>query len=652
MKTSCPTCGAPVEFRYDDSFVRVCAHCRSAVLRSDRGIETLGRIADLAEIDSPVRLFAEGRYRGVGFLVVGRTQLRHASGGTWQEWYAKLDDGNWGWLAEAQGRYYMTFAIELSVPVDYAQAEPGRVVRLPDGSALHVAERGEAQYLSAEGEIPYRFVPGASFRFADLSDETGRFATIDFGITADPPAPPTLYVGHQVPLAELALAGGEAPATAAPRSIASRRLACPQCNGALELRAKQTLRVSCPYCGALLDATSDALHIIRQLESNQRGASPIALGSTCQFESTKLTAIGYVQRSAVVEGQRYPFDEVLLYAPALGFRWLVRSDGHWSYVQPVAVAAVKVTGTTATYSGVRFRQFQAAPLVVDRVVGEFYWQVEVGETVDSEDYIAPPAMLSRERSDSEYNWSLGRYVSIAEMTAAFSGSVTFERAPRTVAPNQPPRVTGLGTAVTWAMLAFGLTFFLVYGRAGNRTLANQTAQFSPVELAVNPEDPASQKLPSSAVWFSAPFQRSGGKNISVRVTAALANSWLGVEGDLIEEASGTFDSFDRSLEYYYGVTDGESWSEGSSVANIILPARAAGTYTLRLSASGPTPLPRTDVVVTEDVFSGWLAICAALAVIGPAIGLALYAYSFERRRWRDSSMAPAIYRAGGDDDDE
>ena len=32
MKTACPTCGAEVEFRYDDSFVRVCAHCRAAGL--------------------------------------------------------------------------------------------------------------------------------------------------------------------------------------------------------------------------------------------------------------------------------------------------------------------------------------------------------------------------------------------------------------------------------------------------------------------------------------------------------------------------------------------------------------------------------------------------------------------------------------------
>ena len=125
MKAQCPTCGADVDFRYDDSFVRICTHCRSAVVRTDRGVESLGKTADLVDLASPIKLFTEGRYRGLGFMVVGRTQLRHHQGGTWQEWYAKMDDGRWGWLAEAQGRYYLTFEVAGTAPIAYDAAEPG-----------------------------------------------------------------------------------------------------------------------------------------------------------------------------------------------------------------------------------------------------------------------------------------------------------------------------------------------------------------------------------------------------------------------------------------------------------------------------------------------------------------------------------------------
>lgn len=642
MKTNCPTCGAPVEFRYDDSFVRVCAHCRSAVLRTDRGTETLGRTADLVDIDSPIRLFCEGRYRGLGFLVVGRTQLRHPAGGTWQEWYAKMDDGNWGWLAEAQGRYYMTFQLARSIELEYDQAAPGSSIPMPDGSAFQVLERGEAQYLSAEGEIPYRFAPGTAFRFADLGDTSGRFATVDFGSKGELPQPPTLYLGHQVTLAELSLVGGEAPPAPKP-TIASRRLACPQCNGSLELRAKETLRIACPYCGALLNADSQELRILSQLAFGERGKSPIALGSTCRFEDTELTAIGYVQRSAIIDGEPYPFDEVLLHSPTLGFRWLVRSDGHWSYVQAVSPAAVELGRFAVSYDGVRFRQFQAAKLVVDRVVGEFYWRVEVGETVASEDYIAPPAILSCESSADERNWSLGRYVSVTEMRTAFGDKIEFERAPRKVAPNQPPRFRGIGTAAVVATFAFGLTFLILQGRSQNRTITTQTAQFAPTELRSNPEDATSPSLSPSLVWFSDPFDLTGGENVQIQVWATISNSWLSIEGDLIDEASGAFDSFDRDMEYYYGTDGGENWVEGSTNASFTLPARPAGRYVLRLNASGPGELPAVRVAVRQDVFSQWLAIIAAVGVFAPALLLGLYAYRFERRRWSDSNMAPLIY---------
>jgi hypothetical protein len=87
---SCPTCGAPVEFRFDDSMVRVCEHCKAAVARTDRGADTLGTFADLFPLASPLRLFAHGTFRGVGFQLVGVAQLRHGQGGLWQEWFAKL----------------------------------------------------------------------------------------------------------------------------------------------------------------------------------------------------------------------------------------------------------------------------------------------------------------------------------------------------------------------------------------------------------------------------------------------------------------------------------------------------------------------------------------------------------------------------------
>jgi hypothetical protein len=417
MMASCPNCGGDVEFRFDDSFVRVCGHCRNAVLRTDRGIDSLGQVADLVPIDSPLRLFAEGHYGSTGFLLVGMAQVRHSAGGLWQEWYAKLDGGRWGWLAEAQGRFYLTFEEPAASLPEYEQLAPGTTVELPVHGALRgftVAEHTAGTYIAAAGELPFRLVPNGTFRYVDLDDGTGTFATIDYGDQDDAP---TLYVGHQASLAELGITGGEVAPSREPR-VGSKRLACPSCNAPIELVAPEhTQRVVCAYCNSLIDLAGD----LRVLEKLAGKATPsIPLGSKGAFRDGDLTVIGYLQRSAEVEGSWYSFEEYLLYAPEVGFRWLVCSDLHWSYVQPVEGGAVANDVTHARYDGVKFRHFASAPLRVDLVLGELYWQVTVGETVQSEDFIAPPAMLSRETNATEETWSLSTYMTAAEVARAFA----------------------------------------------------------------------------------------------------------------------------------------------------------------------------------------------------------------------------------------
>ena len=120
---NCPSCGAPVEFAIGSSMVVVCTYCRTLVARSDRGVEDHGKVAALIDTGSPLRVGLAGKYGKTGFRITGRTQLRHQAGGVWDEWYALFDNGAWGWLAEAQGRYYVTFP-------DKGEATPFSELRL------------------------------------------------------------------------------------------------------------------------------------------------------------------------------------------------------------------------------------------------------------------------------------------------------------------------------------------------------------------------------------------------------------------------------------------------------------------------------------------------------------------------------------------
>jgi DNA-directed RNA polymerase subunit RPC12/RpoP len=651
----CPTCGADVEFRYDDSFVRVCDHCRSAVVRTDRGVDTLGRFADLIPIASPLRLFAEGRYGTAGFQLIGMAQLRHARGGVWQEWYAKLDGGQWAWLSEAQGRLYVTFE-RTDVPAppiaQLAALAPGAQVPFA-GAMFTVAERGAATYVSALGEIPYRLVPNSTFQFVDLSDGRGGFATIDYGDGSEPPA---VYLGAQIAPESLGLVGGEAAAPAA-AAAPGARLACPSCNGSLELRAPdQTLRVACPYCGSLISVEGGTLSILARQAS--KPAIAIPLGSKGRFADGELTVIGYVGRSAYLDDQWYPFEEYLLYAPGVGFRWLVCSDGHWSYVQPVAPGAVKL-GIHAHYQGTRFRRFQVATLRVDSVLGEFYWRVEAGEQVRSNDYIAPPAMLSIEQDGNEQTWSLSSYLAPRDVERAFGTAMSLPP-PIGVAPNQP-YPGGVGRV---AMLSLAVFCALGVGKCASAPDDHKLIQdFSVPAQSMLPRpsvDPTLGVVPSAsaggaaesgdaaaeppgAVLFSDKFELDGGHNVAFDLSTSIANNWLYAALDLVNDDTGAVTSFEANLEYYSGVDDGESWSEGSRSTTEVLAPVPAGHYVLRLEGQhGGTGEIALHVEIHQGVFRGlwfWLGLLV-LAIPFTLVGL--HAAVFRSRRWQNSNVAGTL----------
>ena len=77
LKANCPSCGAQIEFTAGSTIVLVCPYCRSAVARTDRGLEDLGKVAEIADSESPLKLGLKGTYRDTRFELTGRTQNRH-----------------------------------------------------------------------------------------------------------------------------------------------------------------------------------------------------------------------------------------------------------------------------------------------------------------------------------------------------------------------------------------------------------------------------------------------------------------------------------------------------------------------------------------------------------------------------------------------
>lgn len=619
VQVNCPGCGGPVVFNIGSAIVAVCPYCRSVVARGDRKVEDLGKVAALAETESPLRLGLRGRYEGVPYELVGRAQIGHAAGGVWDEWYAHFADDRWGWLAEAQGRFYFTF----DTPLQRGQRIPpldklalGAVVPLGRaGSGLVVAEKGTGQARGAEGQIPYRLVPNQTYTYADLSGPHGEFATLDY---ADDP--PSLFLGREIEIEALGIPETDLRRPREARQGSGVQLSCPHCGGPLALRAPdRTERVTCPNCGSLLDVKQGQLVFFKALEPG-RLKPAIPIGTTGEIEGSPYIVIGFMQRSVKVEGVRYPWEEYLLYHRQHGFRWLVRSSDHWSVVQPLPPGQVHGSGRIAQYGGREFKLFQAGKARVDYVIGEFYWRVEVGEQTGTADFIRPPEMLSREVSagagSSEINWSLGTYLPVEDVEKTFNVRGLPRPLPWNVAPNQPFPHTGIYAA--WAILS---VIAIVLGIALMSAIGSRIAFTQDVQFAA--------ATTGQATVFTPQFELNGHRTVQIqlRLNGNPAPAWVGVAGDIVNQAS------QKTTPFATPVTFGKS-------ASASLSALPAGKYRLRLTDSPYNWTQAVSMHLTVQQSSpgaGYLFLAlVALAVI--PVGTLVYQFCFEQQRWKQSDF--------------
>lgn len=638
-KADCPNCGGPIEFALGSSAAAVCPYCRFSVVRKGLALEAIGKLAELVPTAAVMAVGDSGEIGGRRFVVGGRMQLDHGQG-PWDEWYVELDGGRWGWLAKAQGRWYLTHPIERPEVPAWETLTPGQRISLPaaGNTPLTVAERGSSTLVSAEGELPFAAVPGLSGRYADLSGDAGIFATIDYG---DGSEPPTLFVGREVPAHEIRIretALGPRPEERAD----AERLRCPTCGAPVEIRAPElTERAACGSCRSLLDYSGGALAYVERLEQS-RIEPRVPLGTSGTLRGEKVLVIGYLERSTTFDGTVYGWSEYLLHTDA-GYRWLTEDAGHFVYMRPLPPGEVRDGVGTVYHRGKRYKAFQSSIGEVRTVLGELYWKVEAGERAELADFVAPPHLLSRERTDREVSWSLGEYV---DGTEVWQGLGLPGRPPpaRGVAPSQPNPVDLGWAAAVGALLVLALVVLaFVFEWTGSERVV------APLRLKLR--DAAAQTQgPEASIVYSEPFDiPRGPTTLQVRLVTNLSNAWLAVAAALVDESTGKVRQFYVQAEEWHGISGGERWHEGDTTPVEYVGRVSPGRYVMRFDTQwgreggvmrGPTPGATVEVV--EGKRSPGCCIGAGFLLLLPLFVLAVRKSTFEARRWSQSDMASAF----------
>jgi hypothetical protein len=342
-------------------------------------------------------------------------------------------------------------------------------------------------------------------------------------------------------------------------------------------------------------------------------------------EPQELTVIGFMQRKVTYEGVDYKWEEYLLYKPRMPFYWLIHNEGHWNFGQSVPAGEVNAGPRGASYAGRNFKIYDMGEPEVNYVLGEFYWEVNVGEKVKSADYINPPDMLSREtnqnpsaipksegskrdKKNREINYTVSRYVSTEEIEKAF-GAKDLER-PHTVAPNQPYPHKPIYKTWGKLFLAAMLLVVIVLGTSRRALVSSTTKQLQPA-------DPK--------VINTAPFQIRGGDNIAINVHAT---QWVHVAGKFIDDKGQPAANSD------FGVYTGET---------VYLSSLPSGTYHLQYNVSWQnyaSASPSFTVQVRQDVphFSHifWLG----MGIMALPFCILIHHWIFDARRWSNSDFSP------------
>jgi uncharacterized Zn finger protein (UPF0148 family) len=626
---ACPACGAPVLFRSGTSLVAVCGFCTSTLVRHGEEVENIGKMAALQDDPTRVQIGTEGVYRKVHFGVIGRIQLQYDAG-LWNEWHLMFDDGNTGWLGEAQGEYFVTFKRDTGQLPGFYDLQPGQTHTI-NNQVFEVTDLQQGQCIAGQGELPFKVGPGYPANTADLR-AGGAYATIDYSED-----PPYFFIGEKVSFDELKLSNlldGPAVAELTAKAAGVKSFECLHCGSPISLKNPKTQSVGCPSCGTVLDTASKELRIISAAkDAEARFPLTIPLGAKPVFGKTEWDVIGAIRRYAEFEGMKFPWVEYLLFDErSNSYQWLMENKGHWTLVD-TPKNRPKATGTVARLDGTEYAHFESYQGKVDAVLGELYWRAKVGDTVMLADYIAPPMILSSEQNDREKTWSWGRYLTSDELMLAFAKSKEKPqlKAAAGIAPNQPSPYTGkTGQMWKWffvfTAIAFSVQLLLWF-----------------VARPFHKEFVSFDKPNKESAVTSQPFLIKGNGNVTLTNNTNLQNNSSQFNYRLVNQNNGKVFEQYQEIAFFEGYEDGERWYEGKRDASVTFENVPAGKYVLMVQgmpAAAPSGASFSPVASNIEFrknkpsWFNWFLMQALLAFF-PLL-FAWRAHSFEVERWADS----------------
>lgn len=413
-----------------------------------------------------------------------------------------------------------------------------------------------------------------------------------------------------------------------------RQFKCSNCAGELTLINRRTNYVGCQYCGAVLDAQSEAHHVITKLNAPSKFApqSFIRMGMTAVFNGKNHQVLGRTrwlsdykeywseEGETGYSDEKWEYDEWVLMSEEYTYFYLIEDKEGFTLSKsflPQHPNLPKGTSIQNFTSAKQERVLEYGDSVVEYFEGESTYQIKAGDRVKFAEYksgrqshIVEWRLADNRKDIKEIEFFQEELISYQDVVTAFENNESVKQVKNVVAQrNKSKRFWRVSFWLT--ALAF-LVLLIISGKHGNE-IFSATYPVPPKNSPADDDDP--QLLASTQ---PIPLQKKN-RIYELELSANIPDNsdlWTGVEilneqGKVINTLEGDFyrASGDEAWQ-----EDGESgiehWEETETSRVATYRLDEPGTYSARVFAS-PTSTPNAKVqlkLFEESVLSRYYLI--------------------------------------------
>lgn len=358
---------------------------------------------------------------------------------------------------------------------------------------------------------------------------------------------------------------------------------CPHCNNQFSyFDRRKSAWFGCTQCGTFFERNQAGTKILRLFNDADRDEPPLLpFGTRGIVDGKEYSFVGYITKKE--EQEETYWNEYAFYAP--GENWylmLAEIDGHWMIIRRSANQRIE---TKRTITGVdvacdddsQYVLCLSYRFTVVDAGGEFDWNILDDEELITYEYVAAPNILVNESRQDTNSWFRARYIAPKELMQLFDFPPELFPPRSLPAPFNPGRFYPRWKPLV--QFTFGLLSVLLFlhvilfvSRSG-REVYTSTFNCEP--------DTSSWGACKPIVTPSFAVNGPGAVSVSL-VADQVDNNWIELPVALINDNNGKVYEINKTIEYYHGYEDGDSWSEGGRTQDALVSGVPSGNYHLNI----------------------------------------------------------------------